>query len=188
LFEAMHEAGQKTPLDHVKRIIVVIVNSLSVPTTTWAKAEDAPGTVPVLIKATGVPIDRYSGEQIDQLKDIEARWKILRQLRDSGALTNDINPATAIVRNAPNAQLYAIDVSFAQLKDRAEQAYLNQLPTCLDGRGSRPAACRRRQDHPRFARFPAAAEGCWREDRRPARRQAEGLTVSCDAPLRGPDR
>ena len=34
-----------------------------------------------------------------------------------------------LFRNAPNAQLYAIDVSFAQLKDKAEQAYLNQLPT-----------------------------------------------------------
>ena len=30
-FEALHEAGMKTPLDHVKRIIVFVVNSLSSP-------------------------------------------------------------------------------------------------------------------------------------------------------------
>jgi hypothetical protein len=104
-------------------------------------------------------------------------------------LTNDTNPAVAIVRNAPNAQLYAIDVSFAQLNDKAERAYLNQLPTSFvltdeEVDRLRAAAGRIILDSPDFE----PAEGRRREDRRPARRQAEGLTVSCDAPPRGPDR
>jgi NTE family protein len=129
LYEALHEAGQRTPLAHVKRIIVFVVNSQSSPATNWAKAEEGPGTIPILIKATGVPIDRYSGEQVEQLKDIEARWKTLRQIRDSGAFARDKDPAVAFVKNAPDAVLYAIDVSFARIKDKAEREYLDNLPT-----------------------------------------------------------
>jgi NTE family protein len=129
IFEALNEVGQKTPLDHVRRIVVFVVNSLSVPVTDWARSEDAPGTIPVLIKAAGVPIDRYSGEQVEQLKDIEARWKTVRKIRDSATFTKDSDPSLAFVKNAPNAELYAIDVSFADLKDKAERDYLNQLPT-----------------------------------------------------------
>ena len=128
-FEALHEAGQKTPLDHVKRIVVFVVNSLSSPATNWDKVEDPPGTIPILIKAAGVPIDRYSGEQVEQLKDVAARWQTLREIRDSTAFTKDKDPAIAYVKNAPDAVLYAIDVSFPMLKDKAERDFLNQLPT-----------------------------------------------------------
>jgi NTE family protein len=129
LFEALHEAGQPTPLDHVKNIVVFVVNSLSIPDTNWAKLEDAPGPIPVMVKAAGVPIDRYSGEQVEQLKDIEARWKDLRRMRDSPAFAPEKDPSMAFVRNAPDARLYVVDVSFAALKDKKERDYLNQLPT-----------------------------------------------------------
>ena len=133
LMEAMREAGYKTPLDHVKRIVVVVVNSLSVPKTDWAKKEEAPGTVSVLVKAAGVPIDRYSGEQIDQLKDTEARWKQLRRVRETVSFNrgskNDRALAKQYVNNVPDAEIYPIDVSFAELDDAEERQYLNQLPT-----------------------------------------------------------
>ena len=45
LFEALQEAGQKTPLDRVKRIVVFVVNSVSVPATEWSKTEEAPGPI-----------------------------------------------------------------------------------------------------------------------------------------------
>ncbi len=92
-YEALHEAGQPSPLDHIRRIIIFVVNSLSIPSTKWNKSEDSPGSIDILIKSTGVPIDRYSGE------------------------------------NAPNADIYVIDVSFKMLADKSERAYLNQLPT-----------------------------------------------------------
>jgi len=37
---------------------VFVVNSLSQPATDWAKKEDAPGAVPIVIKAAGMPTDR----------------------------------------------------------------------------------------------------------------------------------
>jgi NTE family protein len=128
-FEALHEAGQPTPLDHIRRIIIFVVNSLSTPSTQWNTSEDAPGTMDILIKAAGVPIDRYSGEMVEQLKDISARWNELRQMRDSVAFAKDKDPAMTYVVKAPKAEIYVIDVSFQALKDKSERDYLNHLPT-----------------------------------------------------------
>ncbi len=128
-YEALHEAGQPSPLDHIRRIIIFVVNSLSIPSTKGNKSEDSPGSIDILIKSTGVPIDRYSGEMVEQLKDIGARWNALRRIRDSVAVTKDKDPAMSSIVNAPNADIYVIDVSFKMLADKSERAYLNQLPT-----------------------------------------------------------
>ena len=128
-YEALHEAGQPTPLDHIRRIIIFVVNSLSTPSTKWNKSENPPGSIDILIKSAGVPIDRYSGEMVQQLKDIAARWNTLRRIRDSPAFAKGKDPAIKDVMNAPNADIYVIDVSFKELKDKSERDYLNQLPT-----------------------------------------------------------
>lgn len=65
IHEAFQLAGPSTQIDHVCGIVVVIVNSLSIPATDWARSVAPPGTVSVLLKAAGVPIDRYSGEQVE---------------------------------------------------------------------------------------------------------------------------
>jgi len=127
VLEAMQEAGVPTQLDSAKRIIVFIVNSLSSPPTKWDESESPPGTVEILLKSSGVPIDRYSFEAVELLRDMAARWKTLRQIRKSVAGTTD--PALAAITRGPDAEIYAIDVSFAQLKDKAELAYLNEQPT-----------------------------------------------------------
>ena len=128
-YEALHEAGLPTPLDHIRHIIIFVVNSLSIPSTKWNKSENPPGTIDVLIKSAGVPIDRYSGEMVEQLKDIDARWSALRRIRDSAAFAKDKDPAMTRIVNAPNADISVIDVSFKALQDKSERDYLNQLPT-----------------------------------------------------------
>jgi NTE family protein len=128
-FEALRAAGLPTPLDHVRRIIIIVVNSVSSPSTKWNKSENSPGSLSVLTKAAGVPIDRYASESIELLKDIEARWKGLRDTRDSPAFTKGKDPKLLSVENVPNADIYTIEVSFQALKDEAERDYLNQLPT-----------------------------------------------------------
>jgi len=57
VLEAMQEAGMPTQLDSAKRIVVFIVNSLSVPPTQWDESESPPGSVQILLKSSGVPID-----------------------------------------------------------------------------------------------------------------------------------
>jgi NTE family protein len=127
--EALHGAGLPTPLDHVRRIIVFVVNSLSSPTADWDRSESPPGTVDILLKATGVPIDHYSYEAVELLKDISARWESMREVRAmAGCSTNKVSPICTAVR-VPQAEIYAIDVSFAALPDAKERGFLNQQPT-----------------------------------------------------------
>jgi len=128
-FEALRAAGQTTPLDHVRRIIIFVVNSVSTPSTTWNGSEATPSTLAILMKSAGVPIDRYASESVELLRDIDARWATLRQIRESVAFTRDRDPSLAHVVNVPDADIYTIDISFQALKDKSEREFLNQLPT-----------------------------------------------------------
>ncbi|WP_090906721.1 patatin-like phospholipase family protein [Nitrosospira sp. Nsp13] len=129
ILEALQESGVRTRLDTAKRIVVFIVNSMSSPTTKWDQSESVPGVLDILSKTAGTPIDTYSYESVEVLKDTAARWRTLRMIRDSAALKNNKDPAVAAVLRAPDAEIYAIDVSFSALEDKAELHFLNQLPT-----------------------------------------------------------
>jgi NTE family protein len=127
--EALHEAGAQTPLDSARRIIIFVVNSLSSPPTNWDMSETPPGTVDILLKSAGTPIDAFSFEAVELLRDTAAQWQTLRGIRNSAAFAANKDPAVAKALRVPDAEIYAIDVSFAALKDKAEVAYLNQQPT-----------------------------------------------------------
>jgi NTE family protein len=129
VLQALHESGTPTPLDHARRVIVFVVNSLSSPTTNWDQSPDPPGTVNILLKASGTPIDAFSFEAVELLRDTAKQWQTARLIRDSAAMAANKDPAVTAALRLPNAEIYAIDVSFAALKDKAELDYLNQLPT-----------------------------------------------------------
>ena len=114
-------SGRRTRLDDTRRIVIFVVNSLSLPKTDWDKSPRPPNDIMILLKATGVPIDRYSYEAIDLLSDLSVRWKTLRELGSKAGQGG----ALAV----PDIDVYAVDVSFAALKDRKEADYLNDLPT-----------------------------------------------------------
>jgi NTE family protein len=116
-------------VDRIKRIVVFIVNSLSVPRTNWDESERPPNDFLILLKATGVPIDRYSYEGVELMRDIIARWKTVRELRQAGAFANAGNPALARATDVPDIDLFAVDVSFGELPEGPARDYLNDLPT-----------------------------------------------------------
>ena len=106
LLEALHDEGLPTPLDHVRRIIVFVVNSLSSPPTNWDESETPPGTIDILLKATGVPIDHYSYEAVELLKDISARWQKDREIRSlAGCPTNKDSPVCEAIRRSESGDL-----------------------------------------------------------------------------------
>jgi NTE family protein len=129
ILEALHDAGLPSPIDNARRIIVISVNSLSSPPTNWDESENPPGTVDILLKAAGTPIDAFSYEAVELLRDTAARWQTLRRIRNSPAYAANKDPAVAAALRVPAAEIYAIDVSFPMLKDKAELDYLNQQPT-----------------------------------------------------------
>ncbi|SAL06251.1 Patatin-like phospholipase [Caballeronia arationis] len=129
IMETLYSIDQPTPFDRIHRIVVFVVNSLSSPKTQWDKSESPPGTVPILLKAAGVPIDHYSYEATELLKDTEAQWESMRQLRESPAFIRSTDTKLVADLRTPNATIYTIDVSFNRLTDKAERDYLNELPT-----------------------------------------------------------
>jgi len=130
-FEALHEGGQPAPLDNVRRLIIFVVNAASSPSTSWNRSERPPGAIRTLVQAVGVPIDRFSSESIELMRDIKARWALMRQIRNSEALKENRDPALAQAVEAPDTDIHVVDVSFDALADKAERDYLNQLPTSL---------------------------------------------------------
>ena len=106
-----------------------VVNSLSVPKTDWDRNERPPNDFVIVLKAAGVPIDRYSYEAVELLKDLIARWQTLRSLKAASAFAGAGNPALARAVNVPEIDLYPIDVSFDANPDPAEREYLNAMPT-----------------------------------------------------------
>jgi len=127
--EASQTLRRSARVSRIDRIAVIVVNSLSVPRTDWDRHERPPNDVQILLKATGVPIDRYSYEGVELLRDIVSRWNTLRSLNEAGAFANANNPMLARATDVPDIEIYAIDASFEAHPSPTERAYLNELPT-----------------------------------------------------------
>ena len=147
VIEALHAAGVPSPSDGRRRIIVFIVNSLSSPPTDWDESENPPGTVDVLLKAAGTPIDAFSYEAVELLRDTAARWQTLRQVRDSAAMATNKDPAIAAALRVPDRR----DLCHRRVVPRTEGQGRTRLPESAAHvvravrRGGRSPACRSRQ-------------------------------------------
>ncbi|MBT9490880.1 MAG: patatin-like phospholipase family protein [Paucibacter sp.] len=97
----------------LKRIAVIAVNSLADAENGWGTQEAPPHMLSMLVRAAGVPIDRYSYEQIELLRNFV---RTLQHLRGP-----DGQPLAV--------EFYAIDINFDQISDPQEKRYFRNLPT-----------------------------------------------------------
>jgi NTE family protein len=95
----------------------------------WNLHENPPALFDVLIKAAGTPIDRYSYDTVETLRDIQARWASLRDVRDAIKSYPALGERLQTIMRAPDINIRVIEVSFGVLPDKAERDYLNTLPT-----------------------------------------------------------
>ena len=127
--EASDRFRRASRIGSVRRIVVFVVNSMSVPKTDWDKSERPPNDLQLLLKATGVPIDLYSYEAVELLRDTLARWRSLRALKAAAESSGGGDAQLVRAAEVPDIELYAIDVSFAAHPESAEREYLNAMPT-----------------------------------------------------------
>ena len=119
LLEGLEVAGASeqfravTGFDKLKRFAVVSVNSHADNENDWGTRDAPPNVVSMLVRATGVPIDRYSYEQVELLRDF------VRALQGTRGL--DGQPLAV--------EFYAIDISFDAIADPDEKRYFRNLPT-----------------------------------------------------------
>ena len=112
----------------IQRIVLMVVNAQSSPSTDWDRRESPPGTVGQLLQASGVPIERYSFETIETMKDRAeiTKWRRdlrVAQLRLAGATEEEAEASV------PKVNLQVLDVSFGAIPDLKERAYFMNLPT-----------------------------------------------------------
>jgi NTE family protein len=112
----------------VRRIVLIIVNARSAPRTDWDRSETPPGTVAQLLQASGVPIDRYSFETVELIKDRQEIFSWRRELLVARARLAGATEAQAEAR-VPNISFEVLDVSFDAIRDPKERAYFLELPT-----------------------------------------------------------
>ena len=130
-FASLHAMGMPTPFDRLREVFVIVVNSRATQPNDWSLREDPPGMVELLVKAAGVPIERYSYDTVETLKDMQAAWEVLRVVRTAIKPTAEGDPKLDFILRAPDINIHVIDVSFDVLKDSAERDYLHRLPTSL---------------------------------------------------------
>jgi NTE family protein len=112
----------------IRRIVLLVVNARSSPRTDWDRRESPPGTIGQLLQASGVPIERYSFETVETMKDRAEIWKWRRDLLVAQARLAGATQAEAEAR-VPNFSLHVLDVSFDAISDPKERALFMNLPT-----------------------------------------------------------
>jgi NTE family protein len=134
LLEALEEIESSPTFEHqtdfgrLRRIVVVIVDARSAPQTKWDSVPYPPGPVAQLLQASSVPIDHFSYESVELLKDISRRWSERRRVqvlegRLAGMTQREAEAAV------PQLEFDAIDVNFDAIADPVERAYFMGLPT-----------------------------------------------------------
>ena len=112
----------------LREIIVIIVNSHSAPSVKWDREESPPGLVIQLLQASGVPIDSFSYETVETIKDRAEIFAAWRELRVAEARLAGMTKAEAEAKVAKFA-LRVVEVSFDAIRDEKEREYFLNLPT-----------------------------------------------------------
>ena len=81
-----------------------------------------------LFQSSSVPIDHFSSESVELLKDIAQRWADKRELEIAERRLVGMSKAQAEAA-VPKLRFDAIDVSFESIQDPEERRYFMNLPT-----------------------------------------------------------
>jgi NTE family protein len=114
----------------IRRVVAIVANARSAPRTEWDRNEAPPGAVAQLLQAAGVPIDRYSFETVEMMKDRQEIFGWRREIQLLRARVAGATEAQAEANAAlPKLSLHTIDVTFEDVPDPDERDYFMNLPT-----------------------------------------------------------
>ncbi|MDB5849487.1 MAG: hypothetical protein JWP29_3239 [Rhodoferax sp.] len=112
----------------LRHIVVIAVNSRSAPATDWDRSPTPPGFLAQLLQSSSVPIDHFSAESVELMKDISQRWASQRRLQVAERRLKGATQAEAEAQ-VQQVSFDAIEVSFDAIRDPAERRYFMELPT-----------------------------------------------------------
>lgn len=126
--EASPQFREAVHFEDIRRIVVIVVNSRSAPSTDWDRRPTPPGLLAELLQSSSVPIDHFSYESVELLKDIAQRWANRRKFQVVEKRLAGLSKQAAEAA-VPQLTFDAIDVSFDAIPDAAERRYFMDLPT-----------------------------------------------------------
>lgn len=112
----------------VKKLVIIVVNARSSENNNWGKKESPPGMTQQLLQSSGVPIERYSFETVELMKDRAAVTKWRRDLLVARAQLGGMTEAEAEA-SIPKVDVHVMEVSFARVKDPQQRERFQSLPT-----------------------------------------------------------
>nr|WP_255475058.1 patatin-like phospholipase family protein [Pusillimonas sp. ANT_WB101] len=126
--EASSAYSQQVGFGDISRIVLIVVDAHSSPRTYWDKTETPPGFIIQLLQSTNVPIEKYSFETVEIMKD---RAEIMERKRDLKVAYAQLAGASKAQAEAsvPKLTLDVISVSFDAIPTAAERAHFMELPT-----------------------------------------------------------
>ncbi|MCU0554898.1 MAG: patatin-like phospholipase family protein [Syntrophales bacterium] len=120
LWKALQASGRVK----VRKIVFVVVNAETKIESHWDRIESVPPMAAMLANYSSIAITRYNRETMAVLQESFNRW--------AGEVRSGRCPPGRMSRepgSCGDIEFYLVDVSFGNLGDRAEGAYLAKLPT-----------------------------------------------------------
>lgn len=120
LWKALHTSGRVK----VRKMVFVVVNAETKIESHWDKIESVPPLAAMLANYSSIAITRYNRETMAVLQESFSRWagEVRAGRCPPGQMSQEPGACGDI-------EFYLVDVSFGNLRDRAEGAYLAKLPT-----------------------------------------------------------
>jgi len=112
----------------IRHVVLLVVNAHSAHEKNWQQKESPPGSIKQMMQSTGVPIERYSFETVELMKDRAevATWRrrmLVAEAQLAGATREEAEA------RYPELRFHVLEVNFDNLTDPAEREYFMNLPT-----------------------------------------------------------
>lgn len=122
------EFSQQRGMDRATRVVIIVADAHSTDARDWERRERPPGMVKQLLQSSGVPIERYSFETIELMKDRAAIAAWRRDLRVAKLRLDGMSEAEAEA-SIPKIEVHVMAVSFDRIVDPVRRGQVEDLPT-----------------------------------------------------------
>ena len=114
----------------IRRVVVIVANAnaQSAGSNQWEKRESPPGMIKQLLQSSGVPIERYSFETIELMKDRAAITAWRRELQVAQARLSGMSLEDA-EKKFPAIDVYVMAISFDRIVDPERKNRFMSMPT-----------------------------------------------------------
>jgi len=106
----------------MRKMVIIVVNSATRRDKGWDRRKHPPGAVQVTVALGTVPMNRYSFETMELLKQSVGEWQQDWDFHNASLAGRADSPGATF-------KIYLVEVAFDFLSDQTERACLEELPT-----------------------------------------------------------